>query len=290
MRVDLCRLFISRISGLTTPERMVLAETFVSPDEMSGLRSHDFEHLLRRNPGSLSFNYVSVMKEVEVILSDLEESGIDLVFYSDSCYPEILREIFDPPYLLYKRGDVLEESVPAVAVVGTRKATVSGMDAAYNIGFEISAFKTYLVSGLAAGIDGAVHRGSAEGSGLMIAVLGNGIDYIYPYEHRSLGRRILDLGGIILSEYPPGTPPHRFNFPARNRIISGLSRAVLVVEAPAKSGALITADFALEQGREVFVHRSSLDSDKGEGCRNLVLDGAVVVDSAEEFLNYREAV
>lgn len=290
MSINICGLFISRIPGLTTPERIVLTETFTAPDELPGLRSYDFEHLLRRNPGSLPCNSESVMKEVEEILLDIEESNIDLVFYRDSCYPEILREIFDPPYLLYKRGEMIGESVPSVAVVGTRKATENGLAAAYDIGFEISAFKTYLVSGLASGIDGAAHRGAAAGHGLMIAVLGNGIDYIYPYEHKDLGERILDLGGTILSEYPPGTPPYRSNFPARNRIISGLSRAVLVVEAPVKSGALITADFALEQGRDVFVHRSSLDSDKGEGCRNLALDGAVIVDSAEEFINYREAV
>ncbi len=287
MRISERELFISRIPGVSTRERLLITDTFSTLPEVAGLGSGDLEHLLQRN---FSYNSGMLLEEVGKILDDIEGSDIEFVFCRDSEYPTILREIFDPPYLLYKRGGVIDVNLPAVAVVGTRKATEKGLTAAYNIGFEISSLNIYLVSGLASGIDGAVHRGAAAGHGHIIAVLGNGIDYIYPYEHKELGLEIIDQGGTVLSEYPPGPPPLKYNFPERNRILSGLSRAVLVVEAPLQSGALITADFALDQGREVFVHRCSLDSEKGEGCRNLIMEGAGIVDSADDFINYREAV
>lgn len=290
MIFDMMQLFISRVPRLTTSERLLLSEIFSTIDDLMNLSTNDLEQILRRKFIGFNYDPLQIRAEVDAIPDDLHRSDIKVLHYWDSTYPPILREIYDPPFLLYKRGGLLNNEIPSIAVVGTRKSTVISNTAAYNLGMEIAGLNIYLVSGLATGIDKAAHEGVVEGKGQTIAVLGNGIDYIYPAENAVLGRRIIELGGVILSEYPPGTAPLKYNFPARNRIISGLSRSVVVVEAPEKSGALITAEFALDQGRDVFVHRCSVNSNKGLGCRNLVACGAGVIDSAEDIISLREAV
>lgn len=154
------------------------------------------------------------------------------------------------------------------------------------LGAELAEKSIPVVSGLALGIDSAVHHGVVKRNGCTVAVLGNGIDSIYPSQNRKLAGEILDNNGIIISEFPPGTPPLKYNFPKRNRIISGLSRAIVVVEAPEKSGALITADYALEQGRELFIHSCCLQSIRGQGSFRLSLDGAGILESAEDLIRF----
>ncbi|HEX5498308.1 MAG TPA: DNA-processing protein DprA, partial [Thermomicrobiales bacterium] len=188
-------------------------------------------------------------------------------------YPRLLREISAPPPVLYVRGELTAADDVAVAIVGTRRASASGREIAGRLGEDLAAAGVTIVSGLARGIDGAAHQAALRAEGRTIAVLGSGPDVIYPPEHRLLAERIADRGAV-LSDYPPGRKPDAMNFPARNRIISGLSLGVVLVEAPAKSGALITADFAADQGRDVFVAPGSMLAASSAGSNALLRDGA----------------
>ena len=201
-----------------------------------------------------------------------------------SDFPQLLREIYDPPVVLYYRGILPAPQETWVGIVGTRHPTGAGRGAAFALGFELAGLGIGTVSGLARGIDAEAHRGSLAEGGRTAAVLGNGIDRIFPESSAPIGRRILESGGCILSEYPPGEPPRPYHFPGRNRIISGLSRTVAVIQAPEGSGALITADYALEQGRELVVHAEGLEGPAGAGTRRLSEQGAGAVRSAAEII------
>ena len=202
-------------------------------------------------------------------------------FYMDE-YPPLLREIYDPPFGIFYRGALPDASKPLVSIVGTRSPTGDGLQAAYSLSEDLGKNGISVVSGLAFGVDAAAHRGNIAGAAPTVAVLACGVDILYPRGNATLAGKLLEAGGCILSEYPPGTEPLKFRFPRRNRIISGLSRSVVVVEAPEKSGALITADCALEQGRDLFVHGATLNSKRNAGGRKLHNDGAMAVMSASD--------
>ncbi|NNM67693.1 MAG: DNA-protecting protein DprA, partial [Spirochaetales bacterium] len=170
------------------------------------------------------------------------------------------------------------------AIVGTRTPSEEGKAAAWNLGVELGRLGVVVVSGLARGIDAAAHRGAVESGGLTVAVLGQGIDWVFPAGNRNLARQIVAGGGCLLSEYGPGTPALAYHFPARNRLVSGLCRTVVVVEAPKNSGALITADLGLDQGRDVVVHQVGLETVRGDGTRSLAEQGACVIGSAQDLL------
>lgn len=202
-----------------------------------------------------------------------EKQGIHVVTWEDPMYPPRLRNIPHAPPVLYLRGTWLPEDDWAVAVVGTRKPTPYGRRVTGDVVRFLVEHGVTVVSGLARGIDGLAHKAALEAGGRTLAVLGSGVDIIYPPEHRDLARRIVEQGALI-SEYPPGTRPDAMNFPARNRIISGLSQAVVVVEAGEQSGALITAAFAAHQGREVFAVPGSIYNPKSQGTLRLIQEGA----------------
>jgi len=201
-----------------------------------------------------------------------------------SFYPPLLREIFDPPQFIYCRGTLPNPEKPAVALVGTRHPSAAASVQAYALGREFARAGITVISGLALGIDALAHRGCLEGGGCTAAVLGSSVDEVYPASNRELARRILKAGGSLLSEYVPGTKPRKHYYPQRNRIISGLARATVIVEAPAASGALHTARFALEQGRDLFVASSGVASALGEGTRRLAGEGCPVISRAAEIL------
>jgi len=290
MKLDILEIYISRIPVLNTKERLFLLDNFISLEDILHCSPEDLTRILNRKFNGLVFTSTEILIETEKIVKKIYNSNIDILSFRSEKYPATLREIYDPPFLLYKKGGTINNELPSFAVVGTRQSTAMADRAAYNLGIEISDYGLCLVSGLASGIDSAAHMGAVKRKGFCVAVLGNGIDFIYPRENIGLSHDILDLGGVILSEYPPGTFPLGANFPARNRLISGLSNAVVVVEAPEKSGALITSDFALEQGRDVFVHGVSLHSRMGSGCRSLVSQGADVIYSLGDIIAYKEAV
>lgn len=229
------------------------------------------------------------------ILTDLDSAAVDaalewaaadghaVLTLADSDYPQPLLETADPPALLYLRGRRELLARPGLAMVGSRSATPQGVSNAEQFARAFSCAGLTIVSGLALGIDAAAHRGGLDGAGSTIAVLGTGADILYPARNRALGERIA-RDGLIVSEFPLGTPPHAGNFPRRNRVISGLARGCLVVEAALASGSLITARLAAEQGREVFAIPGSIHSPHSKGCHALIKQGAKLVESAQDLL------
>ena len=216
----------------------------------------------------------------------LAVTGIRVATLFDDAYPEPLRHIPDPPLALYYQGNLTVAQGPGIALVGARRGTRLGLRIAEAMGRELAAQGARVLSGLALGIDGAAHEGAlASGvDGCAWAVLGSGLNNIYPREHRALARRILDSGGAVISEYPPDARPYRGHFPERNRLISGLAEAVVVVEASRRSGSLITARMAAEQGREVFAVPGAVGNAVSAGCHWLIRQGAGLVESAEDVL------
>ena len=200
-------------------------------------------------------------------------------------YPSALTELHDPPATLFVRGEQVEIlAEPAVAIVGARSCSAYGAQVARSLACELAAAGLVVVSGLARGVDAEAHRGAIEGGGTTIAVLGCGIDRDYPARHAELARRIVG-SGLIVSEYPPGVEPAPWRFPARNRLIAALARATVIVEARERSGALITADFALELGREVFAVPGEISSGLSAGTNNLIRQGAAPLLSADDVLD-----
>lgn len=219
-------------------------------------------------------------------MTELASSGISVTLLGTDSYPPWLAAIPDPPDLLFVRG-VLPTS-PGVAVVGSRRATRYGLNLAKAVGAAMGRRGAVVVSGLARGIDGAVHQGVVEAGGRGVAVLGCGLDRWYPTSHRRLGEALLETGGAVVTEYPPGTVPEPWRFPVRNRIITGLSRVVLVVEAAVGGGALISARLGLEQGREVLAVPGDIDRVTSRGCNELIRDGAMPVLGTADLLDLLE--
>lgn len=216
----------------------------------------------------------------------LERSGCRAVTRLSDDYPPLLAEIYDPPATLYVRGDAPLGGDRAFAVVGSRRCTRDGMRAAREISAHLAREHVAVVSGMARGADTCAHEGALSGHGRTIAVLGCGADVVYPPENAELAERILDSGGALVSEYPPGTPPNPGHFPARNRIISGLCQGTLLVEGAKGSGAMITVNFALEQGRDVFAVPGSIYSPLSAMPNRLIVDGAKPAISAWEILDF----
>lgn len=221
--------------------------------------------------------------QIDKTIAWAEQAGNHVLTLADAAYPKALLQIPDPPLLLYVRGRLELLGVPALAVVGSRNATAQGLRNAEKFSEALSQGGLPIVSGLALGIDAAAHAGGLRGAGSTIAVIGTGADLTYPARNRELTERIA-AEGCIASEYALGTPPVAANFPRRNRIISGLARGVLVIEAAARSGSLITARMAAEQGREVFAIPGSIHSPLSKGCHLLIKQGAKLVESAQDIL------
>jgi DNA processing protein len=222
--------------------------------------------------------------EPETELEKVRKLGIEVITIRDQNYPRLLKEIYSFPPLLYVRGKLdLNNNFP-LAVVGTRKITGYGQQAAQEIVSRLGAAGLTIISGLALGIDACAHQAALDGGGKTIAVLGSGLDQIYPAANRKLAREITENNGAVISEFPPGTIPYKSNFPLRNRLISGLSLGTLVIEAGEKSGALITARYALEQNREVFAVPGSIYSAMSVGSNELIKLGAKTVTSGEDIL------
>jgi DNA processing protein len=221
--------------------------------------------------------------DFEKIKRRLDRLNVQVITWDSPEYPVLLRQIVDPPPVLFVRGKLLPTDEWAVAMVGSRKATVYGREVARQLAMDLAHNGITVVSGLARGIDGLSHKAALEAGGRTIAVFGSGVDVIYPNEHRELANQII-ANGALISNYPLGTRPEGANFPPRNRIISGLSLGTIVVEAGLRSGALITSDFALDQGRDVFAVPGSILSPASAGCNRLLRDGAAIVTEVRDVL------
>ncbi len=225
----------------------------------------------------------SARRQASLQLKQVQQQQISLFSYSCKKYPAALRQIQEPPALLYCMGSMECLDNPVVAIIGSRAATEYGKRISFQLAAELAALNITVISGAALGIDAAGHRGALGQQGKTAAVLGCGVDVVYPQTHKNLYREICS-NGVVISEYPLGTRPERFRFPARNRIISGLAAGVVVVEATARSGSLITARLALDQGREVFAVPGRVDSVKSAGTHRLIQQGAHLVHSSDDIL------
>jgi DNA processing protein len=210
--------------------------------------------------------------------------GLKIVDCEDDAYPAQLKEIYDPPLVLYYKGDLEAVRRRSIAVVGSRHTTYYGQETAKKLSYQIAYAGLTVTSGLARGIDTLAHQGALAAKGRTVAVLGNSLDRIYPSENSALAEMIAENGGCLLSEFPLGTPPDRQTFPMRNRIVSGLSSGLLVVEAGKESGALITARMALDQGRNVYAIPGRIDNPQAHGCHELIKQGAKLVEGVEDIL------
>jgi len=285
---------VTRDPGLASWLQLTLTPGLGAAAIRAMLRQFGLPHLvLARKPSELAayaapsaleaLHSETVRRAVDAALAWVEQPGNALVTLADATYPRMLLEIPDPPPLLYARGrtELLQRS--ALAVVGSRNATAQGATNAESFARALSASGLTIVSGLALGIDAAAHRGGLAGPGSTIAVLGTGIDVIYPRTNAALTAQIVERG-LLISEFPLGTGALAANFPRRNRLISGLAQGCLVVEAALASGSLITARSAAEQGREVFAVPGSIHSPVSKGCHALIKSGAKLVESAEDVL------
>ncbi len=221
-------------------------------------------------------------RQAEALLELCRECNVRMVTPAAAEFPEPLRHIPDPPALLFFRGNLEQLQRPAIAIVGARRCTYLGREVAATLAADISAKGWVVISGLARGVDAAAHRAALR-LGLTAAVLGGGLARPYPAAHRMLSNEIVQRGGLLLSEYPPSASPRPYHFPERNRLISGLSRAVVVVEAGARSGSLITARMALEQGRDVMAVPGPVSSPVSRGCHSLIKQGAALIETASDI-------
>lgn len=256
------------------PERLFFAEKQEILDaEIEGLTGEHLDVLLRHD-----------LSAAEETLSDCAKAGLQVLTYDSPLYPRRLKAIYDPPIVLYYRGTLPDfDKLPTIGVVGTRHPSVYGRQAAKRLGGEIAAAGGLVVSGLAEGIDGAVMEAALSAGFPAVGVLGCGADVVYPRKHKALFQETERLG-CILSEYAPGSPPLGWHFPRRNRIISGLSCGVVVVEAPERSGSLLTARHALEQGRDVFVVPGNVDMESFRGSNRLLRSGAIAISSGRDVM------
>lgn len=277
-------LAFSRVSGVGVQRANDLRRFFGSLESAWLAPEKDFSQA--GLPAFVIKNLLALRKtlDIDAELGKIDTLGARLFTLDDADYPYLLRGIANPPIVLYAWGNFTEEDQRALAIVGTRKATQLGKETAYHFAADLAGNGITIVSGLAQGIDREAHAGALSAGGRTIAVLGSGIDIIYPRQHTKLAEAIAQ-SGVIITEFAPGTPPEAGNFPRRNRIISGISQGVLVVEAPLKSGALITATAASEQGREVFAIPASLANKSGHGCNRLIQDGARLVMTASDITN-----
>ena len=217
-------------------------------------------------------------------LARAEKKGVRLVTWVDEGYPELLKQIADPPLVLYVAGAVEAMDRPAVAIVGTRRASVYGRECARRFGYQLAGAGYTVVSGLALGIDTEAHTGAVQAKGRTVAVLGGALDCLYPKENDKLARSIIEAGGAVVCDYPFGRMPDAQTFPMRNRIVSGMCKGVLAVEAPLKSGTLITVGQALDQGRCVMAVPGRIDSPLSQGCHKLIREGARLVTTADDVI------
>ncbi len=281
-------LWLTELPGLTNQTRLALLRHFPTPEDVYYADPEEVlltEGITREQAKLLEDKDCS---GADRILADCQRLDLDLLTIQDAGYPNRLRNIYDPPCLLYVRGRLPAfDDEASIAVVGTRDCTPYGVSCAEKLGYGLAAGGAVVVSGLARGVDSAAVRGALRAGGTVTAVLGNGLDVVYPPENQYLYEDVAAAGALI-SEYPPGTPPEAKHFPVRNRIMSGLCLGTLVVEAPARSGALITAGTALEQGRDVFAVPGPIDAPASVGCNRLIRDGAGLVSDAWDILGEYE--
>jgi DNA processing protein len=284
-KADLARwIALSRVPGLGCVNFKKLAEHFDDPTVAFSAPAEALAKIQGLDPNVIDgLHRFSAWAEMEAEVRRAENAAIRIVPFTDPIYPARLRLIADPPPFLYVKGEIRDQDERAVAVVGSRSASDYGRRVARDLCRGLASLGFTVVSGMARGIDGAAHEAALHAGGRTLAVLGSGVDRAYPREHEGLYQRISE-SGAVLSEFPLGTGPVAFNFPVRNRLISGLSLGVVVVEATEKSGSLITASLALEQGREVFAVPGEAGASRSRGTHRLIRQGAKLVETVNDIV------
>ncbi|NMA84361.1 MAG: DNA-protecting protein DprA [Epulopiscium sp.] len=277
-------LWFTRIPGIGLNKQKHLLDIFKTPESIW----YSTEQELSENTQLTRKDISNIMqaKDESLLNRQIEElRRKNIQFYSihHSSYPNLLKQIYDPPHVIYVKGKQFHHGAPTIGIVGARRCSQYGHQTALKMAKELGREGISVISGLARGIDAAAHQGALNGDGHTMAILGNGVDICYPQENRKLYREIIENGALI-SEFPPGTAPRPGFFPLRNRIISGLSEAILVIEAARRSGSFITADQALEQGREVYAIPGNITSSLSEGTNRLIQQGAKLVMQVEDIL------
>lgn len=284
-------IWLSLIPNLGYKKKQMLLQKYKNPQIIYHLKEKELSHI--KGIGEKTVKNIldeENKKKVKYHIEYMLKNNIDIISMWEKEYPFMLKNIYDPPISLYYKGDKSIFNNPAIGIVGCREATQYGESVARYFSYHLAKRQFNIISGLAKGIDSYAHMGTIcvqkekINCGKTIAVLGNGLDRIYPKENEKLAEQIVERGGMILSEYPLGTKPEKVNFPARNRIISGMSKGILVVEAKEQSGTLITVDFALEQGREVFVVPGNINSRNSIGTNRLIQQGARLITNVNEIL------
>lgn len=283
--MDYFEVWYSCIMSINAKKKMELLNKFGNEKNIYTAKVEDLKETSLLTENQLkAIKDESIYKKTEEVLKIIEKESILMVKFDDELYPNKLKEIYDPPTSLYYKGNINKKSELVISVVGSRKASSYGLEQAYKISKELAKNGVTIVSGMASGIDSMAHRAALDANNITYGILGCGVDVIYPYENRKLYEEVIEKGAII-SEFPPTTKPFKYNFPIRNRIISGMSDGVVVIEASNKSGSLISVNFALEQGRDVFSVPGNIDSFNSIGANLLIKDGAIMVTSVEDILN-----
>jgi DNA processing protein len=282
--LSLMDFLLHELKFLRNKERILLREIFTKTKDIRAFQKQDFSEILGRPLRGGTIQWITKIMRAEKNYLDFLRGQFSATVWGSLDYPLALEYCEDAPYLLLYRGVLPPKENNAVGIVGTRKPTALGRRSARKAGAEWAREGFTVVSGLAWGIDGEAHLGCLEAGGVTLAVMGTGIDKVYPSLHKKLAHRILDQGGALLSEYGRGVPGAKHQFPLRNRLISGLSRGVLLVEAPEKSGALGTLEWAMDQGRDIWLQRECLDSPQGAGLRRAEEQGAKVITHPKDIM------
>lgn len=277
--------WLSTIKNLGSIKIKILLEKFREPQKIWNLTKEELMKI--EGIGKKTVDNVIESKDKEKLynyIKRMNQLDIGIITIRDDDYPPILKNIYDPPIVLYYKGNKKILKDFGIAIIGCRDCSEYGKLVTNNFSYNLSKRNINIISGLARGIDSYSHIGALLGKGKTIAVVGNGLDIVYPKENIKLFNKIIELGGCVISEYPLGTKPEKLNFPARNRIISGMSNAIIVIEAKKESGTLITVDFALEQGKDVFVVPGNINSANSIGTNDLIKQGARVITSYEDIM------
>ena len=260
--------WLSRLEGIRRRTLFELLEKYKTPE----------------NLWNLGLGNTKCKQNLDKYIEYMNKNNIGIITIYDKEYPDKLKNIYDPPISLYIKGDKTILGNSSISIIGCRKCTRYGESVSEKFAYNLSLNNINIVSGLARGIDTYAHMGALAAKGKTVAVVGNGLDSIYPPENRAVFEKIIEAGGAVISEYVIGTKPLAKNFPERNRIISGISNGIVVVEAKEKSGTLITVDFGLEQGRDIYVIPGNIDSPNSYGTNRLIKEGAKLVTTPEEIL------
>lgn len=277
-------IWLSLIKELGCKKKQKLLEIYKTPENIYKLNKKELVSV-KGIGEKIAYNILdeNIRKNIEKHIIYMEKNKIDIISIKDKEYPQILKKIYDPPISLYIKGNKNILNNPSIAIIGCREASDYGKRAAKYFSYNLANKNINIVSGLAKGVDSYAHIGTLSTVGKTIAVVGNGLDSVYPIENKELLYKILKNDGAIISEYPLGIKPEKMNFPARNRIISGMSKGIIVIEAKKKSGTLITVDFALEQGRDVYVIPGNINSVNSIGTNELIKQGAIMVTNYNEI-------